>query len=431
MAEIITQQEINGVKFDIEKARGYVDELENRKQKLYDTIRPLLQLEIERPYDGPINTPFLKKGGYNQNVHKWYGEDIPDIGGPFSRVEFVEPELSKRQKLVAQLLRLGWKPTIFTDKGFPKLTHDGEPVESLNSLTGVGGDIALWYTLNHRQSQIAGWLKNTRLEEDGRLTAGAITCGTNTGRMRHNTVVNVPKAADHVVFGKEMRSLFIVEDGYVMVGHDASGLELRMLAHYMNDPEYTEVLLNGDLHSYNQELAGLPTRDDAKTFIYAFNYGAGDAKLGSIVGGTANDGAAIRARFLEKNKSLGRLIEKVQEASKRGYLIGLDGRKLWMRKDERGRIATNKALNTLLQGAGAVVMKVSMCYLDKWWRRDGLDVKKIIDMHDESQAEVFPEHAELYGNLAVQSIKQAGQYLNLNCPLDAEYKIGLNWSETH
>lgn len=443
VATIITQQEINGVKFDVEKAKGYVSELEERMQKLYDNIRPLLNKEVVQPYGVPVNTPFLKKGGYSKGVISWYGEEVPDIGGPFTRIRFEEPDLGKRQKLIAQLLRLGWEPEHYTapterfPNGQPKLTVDKEPVKSLEKLTGVGGDIALWYTLKHRQSQINGWLSNPRLEEDGRLTAGAIPCGTNTGRMRHNTVVNVPKAKDHVIFGKEMRSLFIVEDGYVMVGHDASALELRMLAHYMNDPEFTKAVVEGkesegtDVHTLNQDLAGLPTRDDAKTFIYAFNYGAGDAKLGSIVGGTARDGAAIRQRFLKKNKSLGNLIERVQEAAKRGYLIGLDGRKLWMRRNDRGQIATNKALNTLLQGAGAVVMKVSMCYLDNWVKRDELDVKKIIDMHDEAQAEVFPEHAELYGNLAVQSIRQAGHYLNLNCPLDAEYKIGLNWSETH
>lgn len=437
VAQIITQQEINGVEFDLPKAQQYLIQLEELKTGIYNNIRPLLSKEVIRKYAGPINAPFLKSGGYNKNVLNWFSDIVPDIGGPFSRVEFEEPELGKRQKLIAQLLKLGWEPEHYTKpterfpNGQPKLTVDKVPVKSLEAITGVGGELALWYTYNHRQSQIQGWVDNPRLELDGRLTAGAIPCGTNTGRMRHNTVVNVPKAADQVVFGREMRSLFTVRDGYIMVGHDASGLELRMLAHYMNDPEYTEVLLNGDLHSYNQELAGLPTRDDAKTFIYAFNYGAGDAKLGSIVGGTAQDGASIRQRFLEKNKSLGRLIENVQQAAGRGYLLGLDGRKLWMRKNDRGQVAKNKALNTLLQGAGAVVMKVSMCYLDRWVKRGGLDVKKIIDMHDEAQAEVFPNHAELYGGLAVQSIRQTGEYLNLNCPLDAEYKVGANWSETH
>lgn len=156
----------------------------------------------------------------------------------------------------------------------------------------------------------------------------------------------------------------------------------------------------------------------------ALIYGAGDAKLGSIVGGGAREGRELRDRFLRNLPKLGRLIERVQRASQRGYLIALDGRKLYVR-------GQHSALNTLLQGAGAIVMKTSMVYLDKWVRREGLDVLKVIDMHDEAQAEVIPEHAELYGELAVKSIKKAGEFFKLNVPLDGEYKIGKNWSETH
>lgn len=432
VAKIITQQEINGVQFDINKAQGYIKELEERKEDLYRKIRPFLKKEVVIPYKVEVKKPFKKDGTHPLSVINWFGENIPDIGGPFSRVDFEEPSISKRQKLSAQLLRLGWKPRHFTEKGSPKITVDKEPCPSLLKIDGsIGKDLASWFTYNHRQSQIQGWLDQPRLAVDGRLPAGANPCGTNTGRMRHRVVVNVPKAVKQVIFGHEMRSLFIAKEGYKLVGHDASGLELRMLAHYMNDPHYTEVLLNGDLHSFNQELAGLPTRDDAKTFIYAFNYGAGDKKLGSIVGGDSKAGAEIRERFLANNPALGRLIERVKKASERGYLIGLDGRKLMMRRNDRGKVATNKALNTLLQGAGAVVMKVSMCYLDKWVKQYELDVKKVIDMHDEAQAEVHPDHVEKYSQLAVKSIIKAGEFLNLRCPLDAEAKVGNNWAETH
>ena len=134
-----------------------------------------------------------------------------------------------------------------------------------------------------------------------------------------------------------------------------------MLAHYMNDKEYTEQILNGDIHSYNQRLAGLPTRDAAKTFIYAFIYGAGDAKLGSIINGSKADGARLRNKFLSNLPVLGELIDNVKTASLRGYLLGLDGRKVWMRKQD-GQVMQHKALNTLLQCAGAVIMKKSISY---------------------------------------------------------------------
>jgi DNA polymerase I-like protein with 3'-5' exonuclease and polymerase domains len=232
--------------------------------------------------------------------------------------------------------------------------------------------------------------------------------------------------------------LFTVPKGKVLVGHDASGLELRMLAHYMEDPDYIKTVTEGkqedgtDVHTVNQGMAGLPTRDDSKTFIYAFNYGAGDPKLGSIIGGTARDGARLRARFLSANPALKKLLDRVQKAAERGWLMGLDGRKIYLRLDpETRKPQTHKALNTLLQTAGALVMKYAMIFLDKWVREEGLDVKKVIDMHDEGQAEVAPEHAQRYGELAVKSVRMAGKYLNLACPLDAEFKIGRNWAQTH
>jgi len=222
-----------------------------------------------------------------------------------------------------------------------------------------------------------------------------------------------------------------------MVGHDASGLELRMLAHYLNDPKFTKAVTEGkesegtDVHTINQEMAGLPTRDHAKTFIYAFNYGAGDEKIGSIIGGSRKEGRRIKSRFLRANPKLADLIKRVQRAGERGWLLGLDGRRIHLRRDFQGKVQVHKALNTLLQAAGAVVMKHSIVLLDQYIKEEGLSSIKLIDMHDEAQFECLPEEAERHGELAVQSIRDAGTLLELNCPLDAEYKIGANWAQTH
>lgn len=164
----------------------------------------------------------------------------------------------------------------------------------------------------------------------------------------------------------------------------------------------------------------------------AFIYGAGNAKLGSIVEGGEDEGAELRARFLRENPKLNKLINKAKRAAReRGYLIGLDGRRIWLRRDGRGRVLEHKALNTLLQCAGAVVMKKSMVLLNQWATEEGLRFKKVIDMHDEGQAEVHKDDAERYAELAVKSIVEAGKHFNLNVPLDAEAKIGANWAETH
>lgn len=164
----------------------------------------------------------------------------------------------------------------------------------------------------------------------------------------------------------------------------------------------------------------------------AFIYGAGDAKLGNIVEGGEDEGAALRARFLRENPKLNQLINKAKRAAReRGYLIGLDGRRIWLRRDERGRVMEHKALNTLLQCAGAVVMKKSMVILNDAAKAELLDFKKVIDMHDEGQAEVLCAHSKRYAELAVDSVVQSGIHFNLNIPLAAEAKIGKNWATTH
>jgi len=441
VARIITQQAINGVLFDIDGARGLIDKIKKESEEIYDYVRPYLpyvQDTAKRTCARPFN---VKTGGYSKKVEKLLGDDELPIAGAFT---YIAPNLGSREYLVKVLKDLGWVPTLFTETGRPKLTHEGEPVESLLEFDGeLGKKVARWYIINHRRGQIQGWLN--RVRPDGRLSAQAIPIGTNTHRMRHSIVVNVPKAKKYIPYGIEMRALFIVPEGCRMIGHDASGLELRMLAHYLNDPEYTKTVTTGreeegtDAHTVHQHMAGLPTRDDAKTFIYAFLYGAGDPKLGSIILPRGSDaeklaaGKRLRATFLNANPKLKELVDRVKIASRSGYLIGLDGRKVWMRRNKRGQVMEHKALNTLLQSAGAIVMKYSMIFLDKWVRRDGLDAIKVIDMHDEAQWEVKnnEEIIELYSNYAVQSIRTAGEYLELNCPLDAEAKVGLNWSETH
>jgi hypothetical protein len=435
---IITQQEQAGVQFNKTRALFYVHSLKERQSELYRKIRTYLSLELSVPYDRPVSRPYLKSGSLSSQVTQWYKEgDIPSIAGPFTRVEFVEPDLGKRQKLVAQLLRLGWKPTAYTEKGNPKLTVEGQPCPALAKLDNkVGRWIADWYTYRHRQSQIEGWLKLVR--EDGRISAQAITIGTPTFRFRHKGVVNVPKAAKKVLFGRQMRSLFTVRPGYRLVGYDASGLELRMLADAINDEVFTQSVINGrqedgtDVHSKNQRDANLPTRDDAKTFIYAFIYGAGDAKLGRIIGGGRVAGSRIRQRFLQANPKLAQCIADTKRAARRGYLVGIDGRKITLRKDPRtGEVQTHKALNTRLQSAGAIVMKWAMVILDDWIHQYQLDAPKVIDMHDEGQNEVIEKDTKLFSYLAPNSIRVAGEILNLNVPLAGEAKTGLNWAQTH
>lgn len=353
----------------------------------------------------------------------------------------------------------------------PKMTE-----ESMDTVQGDLGKLVMQRMVwSHRRSLLQGLIAQVR--PDGRLEGSANPCATPTGRMRHRVVVNIPAARSP--FGSEIRGLFqgtpkagqwsgkvltkdlgendrvrpftnIVEtfkkgkwkpSGHykkyvppgqlVFVGYDGAGLELRMLAHYVNDPEYTREIVDGDVHTANQLAAGLPTRDDAKTFIYAFIYGAGDGKLGQIINGTTKDGTAIRAKFLAANPLLAKLIEETKALAEKGYLIGIDGRRLIMRRSEDGSVAVHKALNTLLQAAGAIVMKYAMIDLHEAVKKAGLRAWKVLDIHDEGQWECHPEDVPELTRLMSECVKNAGIKLSCNCPLASDAAIGASWYDTH
>lgn len=218
--------------------------------------------------------------------------------------------------------------------------------------------------------------------------------------------------------------MWTVPEGKKLVGIDASGLELRMLAHYMDDEDYTNEIINGDIHTANQNLAGLESRSQAKTFIYALLYGAGDEKLGSVAGGGRSVGARLRQSFFDNLPSFKTLKNRVGRAAEEGYIKGIDGRKLFVRSQ-------HAALNTLLQSAGAIVMKKALVILNEKIKEKGLDAHFVANVHDEWQIETEEMSADTVGNLGVGAIREAGIHFNLNCPLDGEYNVGNNWSETH
>jgi DNA polymerase I-like protein with 3'-5' exonuclease and polymerase domains len=232
-------------------------------------------------------------------------------------------------------------------------------------------------------------------------------------------------------YGAECRELWTVEVGNKLVGADASGLELRMLAHYMQDKAYIKTVCEGkqedgtDVHTMNMKAAGLTSRNQAKTFIYAFLYGAGAGKIGSIIGGSSADGHLLMTRFLRNTPALDVLKnERVLPAAAKGWLRGLDGRHLMVRSE-------HAALNTLLQGAGAIVMKKALVILQKKINCGIINASFCANVHDEWQIEVPQEDAERVGKMAVEAIEEAGKHFNLRCPLTGEYNVGNTWKDTH
>ena len=332
-------------------------------------------------------------------------------------VEVFNP--GSRKQIGERLIEKGWKPE--------KFTENGQPIVDEGTLEGLdfpeAKAIAEYLLLQKRIAQIKSWLDV--IQPDGRVHGRVITNGAVTGRMTHHSpnMAQVPSCGSP--YGEDCRDLWIVEKGYKLVGIDASGLELRMLAHYMKDDAYIYEVTQGDIHTANQKAAGLETRAQAKTFIYAFLYGAGAAKIGKVVGAGAKEGQRLIDSFLENTPKLRALRENVAKVCKSsGSLPGLDGRRLHVRSD-------HAAVNTLLQGAGAIVMKQALVILDERLTTLGVDYKFVANVHDEWQIEVEEAYADMVGKLGVQAIEQAGRVLEMRCPLTGEYRVGNSWKETH
>ena len=426
---IISQQVDRGWLLDQEKCFLLLAELKEKKYDLEDKVH-----EVFKPLPTFIKevTPKVKKdGSYSVVGLKFLGDEWTTAVATFSRIDFPMFNLGSRQQIGKHLQYFGWKPKQFTEKG-----HAIVDEAVLNTVTGIpeAALIGKYLLIQKRIAQVQSWLE--AVKEDGRVHGYVNPNGAVTGRMTHSSpnvaqVPSIKRGKDKKPlrglaggYGKECRDVWTVPEGYKLVGMDASQLELRMLAHYMNDEGYTNEILNGDIHTANQLASGIETRDLAKTFIYAWLYGAGDAKIGSIVGGTQREGKRIKEEFLSNTPALAILRERVGLAAGRGYVYGLDKRRVYVR-------SSHAALNTLLQSAGAIVMKKALCLLNEYAILWGIDYHFIGNIHDEIQSEVRADKADVFGRLATSCMQAAGTYYGLNCPLAGDYKVGDTWADTH
>jgi len=392
---IIAGQERNGFKLDEPSAMQLLAEFKTKLDAITVAMQSIFPAKVT-----------------TGRTHKTTGRSLPDI------VEDFNP--GSRKQIAERLIEKGWKPSKFTEKTnapiVDETTLEGSDIPEAKA-------IAEYLMLQKRISQVESWIE--AVQADGRVHGRVISNGTVTGRMTHikPNMAQVPNST--AIYGPECRNLWTVEKGCKLVGIDASGLELRMLAHYMNDNAYTNEVVSGDIHTANQKAAGLETRNQAKTFIYAFLYGAGAAKIGTVVGGSAKEGQKLITNFLRNTPKLEKLRERVAKAfAARGVLLGLDGRKLLVRSE-------HSALNTLLQGAGAIAMKQALVLLHKDLTNRKIPFTLVANVHDEWQIEVPEKYAEQVGKSGVTAITKAGVEFKMNCPLTGEYKIGDTWKQTH
>ena len=392
VAAIISKQEKNGFKLDTIHATCLLSELKGKMSAINDRMQ-----ELWPPYEV---------------------ERISEKTGKVLKPELVVFNPASRQQVADKLIGLGWKPT--------KKTEKGSVIVDETTLQGLKWPeaqmIAEYFMLQKRIAQIESWLEV--VGKDGRVHGRVITNGAVTGRATHSkpNMAQVPNTSSQ--YGKECRQCWTVEEGNVLVGVDLSGIELRCFAHYLNDEEYIREVVYGDVHTRNQQAFGVDSRNDAKTILYATLYGASASKIGSIIGGSAAKGQAIIDGFRRSVPAFGVLQKKVAAYAQKGWIPGLDGRRLEIRSE-------HSALNTLLQSAGAIIAKQWIVCIDKKLRQEQISYKLVAWVHDEVQIEASPDDAEKIGQLVVECAKEAGEILKFRCPVSAEWKSGKNWYDCH
>lgn len=444
---LLSLQKEKGFFFDSPKAHQLLNvcqkEADEIREEIHSYFKPkakaFRQVTPKYKKDGTMSIVGLKKLEESPVLTEngWTPLDV--VAGEFTLFDWIDFNIDSPSQVVERLELAGWEPVIFNQptpnmraegrtQGSPKICE-----ENLATLPATVDPavqkVARYLVLNSRCKNIQTWFE--ALGEDNRIHGTVIGCGATTHRMSHmypNTA-NIP--ANHALYGEECRQCWTVDgEDRRLVGVDAAGIQLRVLAHYMEDEDYNKAILEGnkdegtDIHSLNQRAGGFATRDIAKTFIYAWLLGAGVAKIGAIIGKDAKAGAAVAKQFLKNIPSLGEVKEKAAVSHKRGYLKRLDGGRLQLTSE-------HKTLACYLQAGEAVIMKKAMVLAYRQIREEKLDAFFVGVIHDEFQLDCHKDHAERTGKIVAAAIAQAGRHFKLRIPMEGEAKIGRNWAETH
>ena len=412
LAHIMAKQETSGWPFNVDKAQKLESALRTEMDKLADHMRETF------PYvDGGIMTP------KRNNKTKGYFE-----GASFTKLKEFNPT-SRQHIAFAFATWRDWKPEQFTDTGAPKIDEGVLQSIDTEEATTFARILELQKALGQLSDGANAWLK--MVTNEGRIHH---TCqlATNTGRNAHSRPNLGQTSSD-----PRCRELFGPGSGMRQVAADASGLELRMLGHYLAEFDggaFADVVVNGDIHQQNADRVGC-TRKEVKTLTYAFIYGASDRKIGTSLDKSLNEteakalGKEIRAKFLKAIPGLDGLLKSVDESARADVLVGLDGRPIKLQGKKHA------ALNYLLQSAGAIVCKRWNVILFEWFQSQKLhwdiDYQWLGWIHDEIQLAVQP-HLINDTKFALEwSIVQAGEYYDLKVPLAGEAKDGETWADCH
>lgn len=443
--QLINKQRENGFAFNIEKAHALYAKLREVQNGYEREVHEIWPPTLE--HTATFKQAYKKNGEPTQNF-KRHCEQFEKIevqeDGSYFGYEYVSFNIGSPPQRIEKLLELGWRPLANerTKTGLPKPTHKGALVPSLEKFVEESEHkgpqlIVRWMDIYARANGINTWIE--AYNEDTGCIHGTLWLA-NTRRYKHSApnTANIPAVRldkdDKPLLGLqgaytyEARDLWETRDreNRRLVGTDAKGIQLRVLAHYLNNAAFTEAVLGGDPHSYNQEIGGFATRPIAKTFIYAFLLGAGDEKVGQIIGGTPKDGKEIKARFIGNFPGLSQLLNRLErEVNNTGRITLCDGGSLIVTQP-------HTRLGYLLQGDESCIMKRASVLSTAQIRRRGLDVLKVGDIHDEWQNDTFKDHVdELVQDVFPNAFANAGRSFNYRLPIECDSKVGFTWASTH
>ena len=408
VAQILSEQERHGWYFDERSAWQLASTLQQELQDLEEVLRSRHPHVAGAEFTPKRNN---KTSGYIE-------------GATFTRLKELNPTSRDHISWILQTF-YGWKPT--------QMTPSGKPIVDEIILTEIGSEISTMFARCLTVTKMLGMLSNgtnawLKLSTTSSRIHHHCSVATNTHRCAHRKPNLGQVPSNH-----EYRQLFQASPGQVMVGADLSGIELRMLAHYLakyDAGRYAEILLNGDIHQVNADRIGI-SRRQVKTITYAFLYGAGNTKIGHSFDPQLSEwhagrkGGQIRKAFVSAIDGLAELLAAIKKVTqKRKYVHSIDGRKIQVD-------SPHKALNYLLQSGAGVIAKRWMVINQETINQTKLCASQLAFIHDELQFECAKEHAEDLSASLVYSAAAAGEYYNLRIPIAAEAKIGNNWAEVH
>ncbi len=440
--QVLKTQKDNGFAFNNKEAHILYAKLREIEQQLTEQIHELWPPKLEcvkhfkqaRKKDGSYTK------GYQDHLEQYERLDETDDGG-YDAYAYVSFHVGSPPQRVEKLLELGWEPQEFTPTGNPKPTSKGKLSPSLVAFVEQSGQpgprlIAQWIEINARGNMINTWIEAYNGQSG--CIHGSLWLA-NTHRYKHSgpNTANIPGVRldkeEHPLYGLdgsftfEARDLWISRDSSkrTMVGVDAKGIQLRVLANYLNNPEFTKNILSKDPHSANQAAFKLPSRALTKTITYATLMGAGDARIANEARVPLAEARATKKLFMENIPELPRLINKLKaQVKKEGRITLCDGSKIIIKSD-------HTVIPFLLQGDESKIMKRAMTTINKDCRKEKIDALQVGMIHDELQFDVLKDHVDRFIEICLAAFVEAGKYFNYNLPIEGDAKVGSSWAKTH